>query len=417
MTLYAYSLFVIFGPVIAAFIPKIFGDVSLLWFAFYLLIILFFLRTMISKEARLSVNVWILIMAFTYLVIFASISWSEHYNYDVETLKRIFAHYFVPLTTAFIALNTIRTEKDIKSIVRCIFVSATILSLLSICQMIFGFQTLFRPDTAGETYRSSATFSNPNGLALFLALCIPHILYGWNRRILSINKTILSLSCISGGVICTVSRKGMASAVLAFFLYFILKKKYSYLLACALLTLLAAAVIHSSPLMSQRFTQERLAVQFEGKRNMVIAGIDMFLRNPLIGLGYQGYYENFRKYFPNSPKKKYDAHNIYVTVLANTGLLGFIPFMAIFLHPLIIAARALVRSSSRHDADIAIISIISIITFMMSGYYGGGLFVFYPITMLFYTNVALLFSCNRPSKGCESRMITAHPRDSAFRIK
>jgi len=78
--------------------------------------------------------------------------------------------------------------------------------------------------------------------------------------------------------------------------------------------------------------------------------------------------------------------------LANYGLFGFFPFMAIFIYPLYISLRTLKNNSTLYKKEISIFCIVSIVPFMMCGFYSGGLLDYWPIMMLFYTNVVLLFS-------------------------
>ena len=129
---------------------------------------------------------------------------------------------------------------------------------------------------------------------------------------------------------------------------------------------------------------------------MTYAGLQMYKESPLIGLGYKGYYDNFGKYFPWSSKNKYDAHNIYTTALTNYGLIGFMPFLCIFLYPLSAARKTLKAGNSNISdstpKDLAIICISSTIPFMISGWFAGGLFYIPALVILFYANISLFLS-------------------------
>ena len=105
--------------------------------------------------------------------------------------------------------------------------------------------------------------------------------------------------------------------------------------------------------------------------------------------GYKGYYENFGKYFPYSPERKYDAHNEYVTALANYGILGFIPFMLIFLYPLFYAFKNLKYSGLQKE--MAILGIAVIIPFMLNIAFAGTAFYQQVLTSLFYTHTSFIF--------------------------
>ena len=148
-------------------------------------------------------------------------------------------------------------------------------------------------------------------------------------------------------------------------------------------------------MIAHRFEHGSIQEVVEGKWDMTYAGLKMFVTSPVIGLGYQGYYDNYSKYNPYAWKEHYDAHNIFITALTNYGVIGFMPFMAIFLYPLYICKQTLQRKNrvipSEHTKDMAIICIVSVTSFMFNGFYSGGLF-YSPIQVaLLYTNISLLF--------------------------
>ena len=101
---------------------------------------------------------------------------------------------------------------------------------------------------------------------------------------------------------------------------------------------------------------------------MAYAGLQMYKESPLIGLGYNGYYENFGKYFPLSDKLKYDAHNMYISNLVDYGLVGFILFLCILFYPLFYSRRIMrqsrIANNPENCSNMAIICISSVIPFM-----------------------------------------------------
>jgi O-antigen ligase len=327
-----------------------------------------------------------------------SVSWSPNYFYDIETVKYLFARYVAPVVIAFIALNLFVSENEYQKAIRYLLVAALLLALLSVFQIIFGFQGLFQPRDAYESFRASGTFQNPNSLAIFLVLTMPHLLYGINRKILPKKMGWAGIMIITAGIVCTVSRKGIVTAWIVLFLFFVLTKQLKKIMLLFVVTIIATSVFSGYMLVSQRFTEKKIKTQITGKYTMTIAGVDMFLKNPIIGHGYQGYSENYGKYFRRryfTDPTKYDAHNIFITVLVNYGLLGFVPFMFIFIYPLYISLRTIKKGSSKYSKDMSFLCIISIIPFIMNGFYAGGLLDQWPIMMLFYINVVLLFSLTR----------------------
>ena len=122
----------------------------------------------------------------------------------------------------------------------------------------------------------------------------------------------------------------------------------------------------------------------------------MFKTSPIIGLGYKGYYENFAKFYPNPYRKKYDAHNIYITALANFGIIGFIPFIAIFFYPLKRSLGYLrgenYKTINSRSRKMAIICLTTLVPYMVSGWFSGGMLFSHIGMSLFYTNISLFMA-------------------------
>ncbi len=396
MTIFLFCSFIFFSPIINVLLPKIFEDINIVvWLIFYLLVVSFILRQTFYTKKIPQFNLWLFLILFFHVVVVISITWSGFYSYDVITLQRLFARVFVPFIIVFIAFNLVKGDRELNIIVTFAFASAIILSLISIYQVIFDLQMLFqRPDT-NEIYRASGTFSNPNALAIYLVLLIPLILMGFENCIISKKFEFLTLLIISGGVLCTISRKGIGTALISFILFYILKRKWWKLVCLSLVVLIGIVILTThGDMFTQRLSEKKFEKDLEGKTQMLLAGLTMFKQSPLIGHGYQGYYENFKKYFPLSVHNKYDAHNSYITVLANYGLLGFTFFLGILFFPLLKSWRAIKKNSKPFSA-IGATSLISILTYMFNSYFAGGLLDFWPISIIFYSNVILIFSINR----------------------
>jgi len=381
-------MFVCYAPILAIFLPSILG-INSEWLLCYLLLITFMINIILNKKVSLG-GKWILILFAYTVVVFISITWTDNYSYDLYTLQRVFARVIAPFIIAFVAMNIFENKDNVHRYMKHIIIASLVLSLISIYQMTLG------GGSADEKFRSTATFMNPNGLAIFLVLTIPCLIYGMEKQFIPKKIGLLVAAFVMGGVICTVSRKGIGAMILVFFLYYILKKQFKKLIVLGIICSVLAVCLSGYYVISHRFTQEEVHRHFEGKTNMAYAGVKMFIKNPIIGLGYRGYYENFGKFFPHSGDKKYDAHNVFVTALANYGLFGFIPFMGIFIYPLVVAIKILRHKNTgindQYLNNMAIICIISLIPFMISAFFAGGLFYDYAILFLLYTNVSFSLS-------------------------
>ena len=129
---------------------------------------------------------------------------------------------------------------------------------------------------------------------------------------------------------------------------------------------------------------------------MTVAGFKMFQEKPLFGNGYEGYYQRFGEFFRFSWSRKYDAHNEFITALANYGVVGFSFFVLIFLYPLNYARKILKRYRrgqllSRFRKNMAVICISTVIPFMLNASYAGTVFSKVVVVYILYVHISFVF--------------------------
>jgi len=386
-TYFFFVLLICYAPIIGIYLPKThFGqgipDIGPVRAISYMTLIAFFLEVAVNR-IKIIVNKWLAIILLFSFIVTLSVWWSDYYSYNTSTLQALLDSIFFPLFVAFIGINLFSSKEVICKYLKHIIISGFCLSIISI------FQFLFKLSVVSGEIRSAATLGNPNTLAIFLVLIIPCMLYSIDKRIIKPAVGWIILLSILGGIICTVSRKGTATAILSIGIYSLFQKNRRKLFFLIFVILIWGLLITINPDIGGRYKEQRVEASFDYKLEMAHAGIKMFKKHPIIGLGYKGYYQNFGKYFPYSWKRKYDAHNEYVTALANYGILGFIPFMLIFLYPLFYAFKNLKYSGLQKE--MAILGIAVIIPFMLNIAFAGTAFYQQVLTSLFYTHTSFIF--------------------------
>ena len=385
-----------YTPIIGEFIPATnFGtgipDLDPLRILAYLLVITFaFEHAMAGKVTLL--HRWLGILFIYALVVTASPIWSPVYSYDSVVMQGLFNSVILPVLLAAIALVLFRSADVVGKYCFHLAVASIVLSVFALVQFAQGSSIIH------DQARSMATFDNPNLLAVYLVLSLAVVLYAGDSGRISKKLGYLAQLCIVLAMFTTISRKGLGTMVIAFFLYYWITQRKRNLAILTVLVLVLGIFAAGISQFSSRFTATEIEHQFEGKAAMARAGIEMFASSPVIGLGYKGYYENFGDYFPGSGRSKYDAHNEYVTALANYGLIGFIPFMMVFLFPLAWGwrwLRRLSRPALREDRLRMLVGVISLVTFMMSQFYAGHLFYENLVVFLLYANVALMLTASQ----------------------
>jgi len=394
MVQFLHIILVCYMPILEVFVPRTnFGsgipDIGPVRLLSYMVVLAFIVESCLRQQIKIF-SKWIVIIATYSVIVIASVSWSD-YSYSASVLANIFDSVVLPLGIAIIAFSVFRERSNVNSYVKHIMIAALILSVISIYQLAMAGPSVH---AGSRDVRSAATMGNPNALAVFLVLTVPCILYVIEKRLVATRIGWLIFASVLAGIVCTISRKGFVTGILVFVLYYLLKKQVRKIVIFSLAVSVIAIGVSGYSIISGRFSKENLNRSIVGRSAMVHVGLKMFWESPIVGLGYKGYYENSHKYLRGS--KKWVAHNIFITALTNYGIVGFIPFLGIFLYPLSFSTK-IIRSHDKttwaeNAKDMAIICICSVVPFMISGFFAGGLF-YKPETMfLLYSNTALVLS-------------------------
>jgi O-antigen ligase len=387
-----YILLVCYLPIVEPFIPKTkFGagmpDIGATRLLSYFLVLTFLFLSAIRFRIKLY-NKWIIILATYSIFVVASVSWSNYYAYNVTLIQFFFNTLIMPLIIAVIAFNLFETDANIDFYIKHLLIAAAILSFIAILQSILG------SSIVGGFRRSVATFENPNALAIFLVLAIPCLNYATDKRLFNQNLMWLIMALIIAAVIATVSRKGIITGTMAFFLYYVLRRNYRKALVIGITALILAGIFSQVKFISVRFESKFMEHSLEKKASHREIGMRMFATSPIIGHGYRGYYEQYGDYI-GQPGRKYDPHNIFISALTSYGLIGFIFFLGVFIYPVYYSLKIILKKGKKdfegQAYDMAIICITTIIPFMINGFYSGRLF--YKPVMLFilYTQIVFVF--------------------------
>ncbi|MBM4334007.1 MAG: O-antigen ligase family protein [Deltaproteobacteria bacterium] len=324
---------------------------------------------------------WITLLGIYSFIVIISVSWSRE-SYSSSNIRDLFYHIFVPFLFGYASTFYTLNEEFRRSLVKHATVGCVVLSLLGLINYITQYGGKI------DEMRSAATLHNPNALAIFLVLNIPLVLYGIYKNVLNRNLGYLALIIILLGVLGTISRKGIITAGLSCAIFLVMKRNYKILLLSIILCALFITFSIGIEPIAKRFDEKKINEQIAGKWNMTLAGWNMFRQHPLKGLGYKGYYNEFGKYFRDSGRLKYDAHNNFITALANFGLIGIGPFLGIFLLPLKYSLNILKyfgRAISTDEQMRQLTGIAILIPFMFNAWFAGDLMYMAVITTVFYT--------------------------------
>ena len=230
----------------------------------------------------------------------------------------------------------------------------------------------------GVIMRAYGTFEQPNPFGGFMGLTVPLAtsLASFGLEPGRWRRAATVITCLTGvALVITLSRGAWMAQVVALLLVFMTSSRHARqaVAAGALLgTVLMAAFW---PLMPSEVT-ERLAsvvtsaVNLPAAKDTAVtpenwavlerlsqwyAGTEMFLNNPVLGVGignYNAAYDDYR--LEQWPVALGHAHNHYLTIAAEAGLLGFLVYVAFWTVVFRTAARAIARAARRLERAMAI---------------------------------------------------------------
>ena len=396
MTFIIYLIIVCYLPILGGLIPVTsFGhgipDLDAVRILFLMMLLFYFVENAIRWKIKFSYT-WIYIALIFACFAMASVFWSGT-PYVLRALREVLFMILMPVLLAFIGLNLFRDKSLIKSIIKHIAISAFIVSLISIIRL------LIIKVAGGGGFRSAGfgALENPNALATFLVLTFPCILYAIEKEIFPWIIGIIITGTTIIGELSTISRKGAVSMVLCLLLYLLFKKKYRLFLLIGASLSIVALILSGISMYSSRFSETTIEDEFDRRGRLVDIGMEMFKDSPLIGLGWEGYYHNYGRYSDGlrDDRDRFDAHNIYITALTDFGIIGFIPFLLIFVYPLFYSLIVLSSNSLRygeHTRDMAILCFSAVLPFMINGYFSGGIVYRESRMFLLYSIIAIFIS-------------------------
>lgn len=348
---------------------------------------------LLTQSSFFFVSKWLYWLYGLTFIVLISPAWADNYSYNVTLLQDMMTNAILPVLVAVVALATLRGDVSIKRYCIHAVVVVNALSLYAVFQFVTGSSF----SESGEL-RSSATMGNANLLAIYLVLLQPIVIYATETKLIPKWIGYATLAILVVAIITTISRKGMITCFITFEVYFYLTKRYKELALSLVAALLAGIIAAGYSEITGRFDNKSIEMEFRGKAAMADSGFNMFKDNPVLGLGYKGYFENFSDYFRTSStgRKKYDAHNEYITAMANFGLVGFVLFLGVFLYPLRRGWKYFKfykKYRSQREMMRVMIGLTSLVSFMMSQYYAGAVFFHAPLAVcMLYANIALMLT-------------------------
>jgi O-antigen ligase len=268
---------------------------------------------------------------------------------DPPTSLALFQDVFVKIIILYVLiLNLVDTPHRVAVTMTTIAAACASLGVYALQAKVSGQATI-----EGSRAGFVGLLGDPNDLALCLLMGMPFVASAvmqtrggrrWAYGVL--------LVAIVAGIVSTQSRGGFMGMGAAGFILLRERVRSKALLAAILLVGMVGLLAVSG--MSKRSSGgadgDGLDESAQGRLDAWKAGARMFKSRPLYGVGYDRFADNYPTYVTNAVIwGKLEAHNSFVKAFAETGFLGFVPFMALVVLSFRSAWRTRLRREEIED--------------------------------------------------------------------
>ncbi|MGW8256771.1 MAG: O-antigen ligase family protein [Thermoguttaceae bacterium] len=291
-----------------------------------------------------------LLAIFAVIMIFSTFS-SDYTAENWQAVSWLIIYYLMPFGMYWIVRQTAFMRKSIWMFFGCLTAFGVYLSLTSLAEYFQIWELVFpryivssiSSDTAEFVGRARGPFLNPISNGIALSICFAAALLIWPRlnrpaRLLMIPLYLLFLAAISA----TMTRSVWLSGAMAIGLVLCLSLPWSWrvpLIGGAILLALILVFTEWRQLVSFKRDRdlgaEKTAESVELRPIMAMVAWKMFLDHPVFGCGYSQYKTEHVNYLSDrsttlvlEKARPYIAHNVVLSLLTETGLVGLGVFLA-----------------------------------------------------------------------------------------
>lgn len=270
-------------------------------------------------------------------VLVLGVAWSDNPTRPANSILILFLY----VAFLFVAPTLIEDRRDLERIVGALLAMAALLAVIAVAQRLLGVfnwrSVLVGSD--GTSYRSNATFADPNNLARYLAITLSlaaALLLATGPRRQTLYLAAPALAIGAAALIATASRSGWLVFLLCAFITVMAapiarytKLRLSVAVALALGSMLGL-LLWQGGADAERVRSLSQGVQVIGLRSFLIrAGWEMFKDSPIIGLG-SGNYEaslvtSYLHILPSWARTTL-SHTSIVSLMAELGIVGLSVF-------------------------------------------------------------------------------------------
>jgi putative inorganic carbon (HCO3(-)) transporter len=287
------------------------------------------------------------ILLFAFIATISLLTAGSRANLDAyRSLLRLYSY----IAFFYAVIGWMDTRDKVYGVIKTLLVSTVLVAVFGFYQSMQGSYTDFyfhlyplQERSALEDWNGRITsfLFHFNSLAGYLNLVIPFAI-GYTLLAKRRSRLMLGMTCLctaSAALYLTGSRGGLVafagiafSSVVFVLLYF---RPSGAKLFRGLLAIILAGVIVLllTPRQSEQSSRLQEVDDFTEITRLALwaTAASVFVEHPLLGAGYGTFRSLYDDYLPQIEGGQLDAHNIYLQLLAETGVLGFFAFLALMV--------------------------------------------------------------------------------------
>lgn len=258
------------------------------------------------------------------------------------------------------------------NIIRYILLTSLIVSVVGVLQYHFSHMSPDWIDThlySKIPNRAFSTLYNPNVLGSYFIIIISIAVAGFNcfdkkhGRLLNTAVLIAASLCM----ILTFSRGAWLGLAVSILLIFIFSKEKPYILS-----IIGVTVLLALPELEAVLSRINPGLLSDDSSNVYrhylwTMATQTFKENPLLGTGLSTFGFSLPSHSTAAGYLVSHAHNIYLQMLAETGLLGFTAFFGYIINSIYISFKLYRHSSCKQTRNLALGSMASLIGLLVHG--------------------------------------------------
>jgi O-antigen ligase len=259
---------------------------------------------------------------------------------DAAPQTAVLAQYAKAAFFSLLVAGFVHTHRDFQPVAVYLCFAVLLASIFNVWQSFSG-RYVLENAWAMERSRAAGARGDPNDTAMVIISALPLF---WGLAADKMNSMSVKACYIGGflvalgGVMLTASRSGfLATSVIVAILVLRMPSRTGIIMLLAgvgVFTMFASSAYWERMTTVMTGTEIHQGQSLEGRYDLARSGLEMFLSNPIIGVGAGNFGRAYLSY-KTGEQAGVDtdpgpvAHNIYVQMLVEAGLLGFVLFCGV----------------------------------------------------------------------------------------